>query len=207
MKTRERILKTALKMFNERGIHGVGVRDIARQLEMSPGNLQYHFKKKEDLVVALIEEWHAFNSGLQVSVPPEKVTLRTVYELTLAAYRNHIRYRGVILSYPEAVAHSPRLRKLEDRLEQARARRSDRALGLLVENGILDGEKIKPRVRYLAEQGALLGRFWLPAAVIKRGNRRLQREAEHHARLSMLLLEPYLTPRGRSELEAILASK
>ena len=54
MKTRERILLTALTLFNKHGENAVTSVDIALELDISPGNLYYHFKGKESMVVALM---------------------------------------------------------------------------------------------------------------------------------------------------------
>lgn len=56
-KTAQRILVTALTLFNERGESGVTSVDIAMELDISPGNLYYHFKGKEVIVEALLD-WH-----------------------------------------------------------------------------------------------------------------------------------------------------
>lgn len=55
MKTAERILATALTLFNERGENTVTSVDIAMELDISPGNLYYHFKGKEVIVDALVD--------------------------------------------------------------------------------------------------------------------------------------------------------
>ena len=55
MKTAQRILLTALAMFNEHGENAVTSVDIAIELDISPGNLYYHFKGKESLVTALMK--------------------------------------------------------------------------------------------------------------------------------------------------------
>lgn len=54
--TKERILDTARNLFNELGYSNVTIRMIAQQLEMSSGNLNYHFKKREDILEALYFE-------------------------------------------------------------------------------------------------------------------------------------------------------
>ncbi len=50
MNTRDRILVAALRLFNEDGVAKVSTNRIAAELEMSSGNLHYHFKSKEQLV-------------------------------------------------------------------------------------------------------------------------------------------------------------
>ena len=53
MKKKELILEAARVLFNENGYDQVTVRRIALQLNMSSGNLNYHYKKREDIFEAL----------------------------------------------------------------------------------------------------------------------------------------------------------
>ncbi len=57
MKTKDRILKTSLALFNEEGEPNVSTVDIASELEMSPGNLYYHFKGKEPIIKSLYNDY------------------------------------------------------------------------------------------------------------------------------------------------------
>ncbi|MCW8108338.1 TetR/AcrR family transcriptional regulator [Alteromonas ponticola] len=54
MKTAERIILTALELFNEQGENAVTSVDIAMELDISPGNLYYHYKGKEVIIDALM---------------------------------------------------------------------------------------------------------------------------------------------------------
>ncbi len=54
MKTAEKILLTALELFNEHGENSVTSVDIAMELDISPGNLYYHYKGKEVIIDALV---------------------------------------------------------------------------------------------------------------------------------------------------------
>jgi AcrR family transcriptional regulator len=55
MKTAQRILITALDIFNQQGENNVSSVEIAMELDISPGNLYYHFKGKEVIVGALFD--------------------------------------------------------------------------------------------------------------------------------------------------------
>ncbi len=51
--TVDRILDASLKLFNEQGFHRVPAMRIAETLGISPGHMAYHFKNKNDLLLAL----------------------------------------------------------------------------------------------------------------------------------------------------------
>ncbi|WP_165312457.1 TetR/AcrR family transcriptional regulator [Vibrio ziniensis] len=50
MKTRDRIVHAALELFNENGERAITTNHIAAHLEISPGNLYYHFRNKQEIV-------------------------------------------------------------------------------------------------------------------------------------------------------------
>ena len=53
--TRQDILNTAQTLFREKGYNAVSVGEIAAALGISKGNLTYYFKRKEEIVEALLE--------------------------------------------------------------------------------------------------------------------------------------------------------
>lgn len=55
MKTRDRILSASLTLFNSEGEANVTALDVANVMEISPGNLYYHFKGKDALIKALFD--------------------------------------------------------------------------------------------------------------------------------------------------------
>ncbi len=61
--TKMRILDAAQDLFNERGVNAVTTNHIAAELGISPGNLYYHYRNKEDII------WHLFQR-VEIEVDP-----------------------------------------------------------------------------------------------------------------------------------------
>lgn len=67
MKTRDRILAAALELFNQQGERKVTTNHIAAHLDMSPGNLYYHFKNKQEIIYELFLNYEqTVDSNLEV---------------------------------------------------------------------------------------------------------------------------------------------
>ena len=56
-RTRERILELSLRLFNDFGEPNVNTTLISDEMNISPGNLYYHFKNKEDIINQVFQQF------------------------------------------------------------------------------------------------------------------------------------------------------
>ncbi len=113
--TRNRVLVAALLLFNEQGEGKTTTNQIADELDISPGNLHYHFRTKADLVAAIVDAFLIDTRGIIEPPGDEPVTVDDIWLFLhsllerLAAYRFLFRdFETVVASYPEV---EPRLRR------------------------------------------------------------------------------------------------
>lgn len=91
MKTKERILLGALELFNAHAASEVTTNDIARELKMSPGNLYFHYKNKEQIIRELFkrlaqETAQIWKPQTKLAKKNEKIQLIDFIDLNLELY-------------------------------------------------------------------------------------------------------------------------
>ena len=98
-RTRERILELSLKLFNEFGEPNITTTVIAEEMDISPGNLYYHFRNKDDIVNSIFAQFEeeinkkfAFPAGRKTNVDDIWTYLHLVYELS---WRYRFLYRDL----------------------------------------------------------------------------------------------------------------
>ena len=55
MKTKERILLTSVELFNRNGVVAITTNHIAKAMQISPGNLYFHYDNKEEILAELFK--------------------------------------------------------------------------------------------------------------------------------------------------------
>ena len=56
MNIKKQILEASRLLFNEKGVMNTTLRDVAKSMNKSYGNITYHFQTKEDVLFSLLDE-------------------------------------------------------------------------------------------------------------------------------------------------------
>lgn len=82
--TRQRIVDRSILLFNRYGLRNVAIDHIAAELDISPGNLTYHFPRRQDLLAATLAMLQARMRGaLQRPAPLDSVHEAGAYMLSV----------------------------------------------------------------------------------------------------------------------------
>lgn len=92
---RSRVVRSALKLFHERGYNTTSIADIAENADVPLGNVYYYFKTKDEIGEAVIEqragEYRALRESWNEERDPKK-RVRRFIQMTLDNCRTLIRY-------------------------------------------------------------------------------------------------------------------
>jgi AcrR family transcriptional regulator len=200
--TARRILNHARQAFNERGVASVGIREIARDLDLSPGNVSYHFPTKEALVVALVEQAHAQNNA--AAAPAGSLDFGSLLAILHDIMRRDLDNRWLMRDCVGLLTTVPALRPLTKKMQHAREARVDGIARRLIAAGLLDRVRTEKHLAHLRRQILTQVFFWLPAAILAAPDRDPAESLETHARTVLALFLAYATSTGRRRLESLL---
>ena len=185
-------------MFNERGTAAVSTNHIAEAAGISPGNLYYHFRNKEEIIRAIFERM--ITSWEQVSALPQDhasplTDLRRILEETFSVLWE---YRFFYREFVALMRRDPELgRRYRDVRERGLAN-TQVLLKNVVEGGVLREPEDPTAVPKLATIFWLITEFWLPFAEM--GEETVGPEQLHEGvELLMQVLRPYMTQEAVAE--------
>ena len=134
---RLRICDTAVRLFNEQGYDQVSLRQIAAEAGTTIGNLTYHFKRKEDLIAAVLADLHqGFSGRLDRSLRGRDLVTRLL-ALFVENERNHARYPFYFENLSQIMASFPSIKAENDAFVRDLYEYYRWAFGQLVRDGWL----------------------------------------------------------------------
>jgi AcrR family transcriptional regulator len=194
-RTRERILELSLRLFNEFGEPNVTTTVIAEELNISPGNLYYHFRNKDNIVNVIflqfegeIERILTVPNGRRSNIEDVWLYLHLMFEL-IWRYRFFYRDLNDLLS---------RNRKLELHFKQILAHKIKVARSLCED---LRGEgslaASDRQIEAMATNMVVVATYWLSYEYVRNPRKYAEQQAMSNALARgcyqvLSLIGPYL---------------
>lgn len=160
--TRELILETSLGLFNELGEPNVSTNLIADEADISPGNLYYHFRSKNDIVLELFKRFLTrFKPLIEV---PEDVLLQPEdlwFQLHLS-FELKGEYRFIYRNLADLTVRVPDFERAMRALLQRERQAAWNSLSGLEQAGAL--QMAAEQKQMLADNILLSLTYWIPFA-------------------------------------------
>ena len=200
--TRERILEASLAMFNAQGEPNVTTNHIADELGISPGNLYYHFRNKEDIVEQVFSRYEA-RMDQALLVPEDRLpNLEDVWLQLHLVFECMWDYRFLYRDLVDILSRDRKLRAHFARILNRAATSAGDVLKGLARAGIV--RATPDEIRALAENILLVATFWLNFNIVR--NMRAESNQDDLARgiyQVMLLIAPFMRDAERAHLNTL----
>ena len=203
--TRELILSTSLDLFNSLGEPNVSTNLIADQAEISPGNLYYHFKHKQDIVQALFSRFAEALVPLIETSEVSQIDAETLWFRLHMVFELKGQYRFIYRNIFDISSRMPAIGKALRALFQREEQAVIVLLRGLASNGVLEADPYQQAM--LLEQIMMTFTYWIPFAeqFDPQGARNGDAQVRAIARV-FLLLVPYLHAPWNDEADHLAAA-
>lgn len=202
METRERIVDTAIHLFNEGGTGPVTTNHIARALGISPGNLYYHFRNKEEIVRAIYARLRPVWEQAVTAPTDREPKLTDLLRIIDAHFRIVWDYRFYYRELPALLRRDPELARQYHEVRRAGLANLEAILRHFTTAGVLAIADAEAAIPELARICWVLADFWLPFEELGEevfGPADLQRGAD----LILRVLQPYLSTAATADFSQL----
>ena len=204
-RTRERILELSLKLFNDFGEPNVTTTVIADEMNISPGNLYYHFDNKDQIVNSIFADFEkemdallaAPMKRLSVNVEDAWLYLHLVFELIW-------KYRFIYRDLTDLLSRN---RIIETHFKRILGESEKVALALA--SGLRTAGELEAsdaQIKSLATNMVLIATYWLNFEYVREPRKPIDTSAMGRGAYQMMsMVAPYLKGNARLLFEKLAA--
>ncbi len=222
--TKDRIVDSAITLFNESGITAVTTNHVAEHAGISPGNLYYHYANKEEIIRDAFErvnaEADAIWGGTEGPPGGARVDVGAFHRMLVGNLGLFARYAFFARELPSLLRADPVLRARYVDVAQKRTEQLEALLAPFIAAGLLKDLDDPEDLHALVETAWVLGLFCIPYSetldrtppnAAPRSARakaeRLHHAIERGALLVLHLLRPHLDPMAYAALVVLVRTE
>jgi AcrR family transcriptional regulator len=218
--TRDRIVDSAITLFNEQGVAAVTTNHVAEHAEISPGNLYYHFANKEEIIREAFERVNDAADAIW-TLPPAgalpKADVASFHAMLIGNLELFGKFAFLARELPALLRADPLLRVRYTEVASRRMRELEELLHPFIKAGLLRDLDDPEDLHALVETAWVIGLFCIPYSETVDGAAtprtakaravRLHDAIERGALLVLHLLRPYLDPLAYAGLVVLVRSQ
>jgi len=199
VKTRDRILVTSLQLFNEEGEANITTLDIANAMDISPGNLYYHFKGKDEIIAELFHQFelalgHTLKAPIEKPLGSETGHVEDNWFYLYVLMEEMYHYRFLYQSLDDILQRYSLLQRRFNRLLQLKRLALATICDTLIAQSVMrpKTKQAEGLVNNLVENLAQTLTFWFSWSHLSYGSRPPQVVIHQGVLQLMSLIAPYL---------------
>lgn len=190
---KEEIINTARRLFNEHGYAGVSMRDIAAALGISVGNLTYHYRRKEELLLAVMAEIRRYQQ------PPIAPASLPQLNAMFAMLHNNIQQNAFYYwHYTQLSQLSPEVLEQQQQMVAEPYLLLENAFDTLQKAGSFLPPAYPGHYRQLAQALQMVCIYWTPQSRLEEN---LEEAPKDFVGCLWSILLPMLTEQGKEEYQ------
>jgi AcrR family transcriptional regulator len=198
--TRQRILDASLALFNAQGEPNVTTNHIADELEISPGNLYYHFRNKDDIIEHLFQRYEERMDSALMAPEGRLPNLEDVWLELHLVFECIWEYRFLYRDLVDILSRNRHLRLRFARILKRAATNATAVMRGMVQAGAMRASAAE--IEAAATNILVLATFWLNYAGV-RGDRDEQASIRQGIVQVMMLVSPFLRDEERVHLNTL----
>lgn len=201
-RTRERILETALALFNEFGEPNVTTQLISDDMGISPGNLYYHFHNKDEIIESLFADFERLIEETLAAPVRRPPNVEDIWLFLHLIFEGIWKFRFLYRDINELLSRN---RILETHFKRIVAHKIHTATSIckgLVATG--DMKATPAEIQALAVNMTVVATYWLSFEFVRDPRRKIDGESLSRGAFQvMALAAPYLVGHSRKLFEEV----
>jgi len=188
MKRKDKIIDAARLAFNDKGYGAVNLLELAQIMSISRGNLTYHFKNKDELLQAIVDEmWHKIERESKiVRELPSFENLHREVKMYLSIQKEY----SFIYLDSQITTHPAVQDKIRTMIKQS-IESHMHSIAFAIQLGNIKPEPFAGAYRSLAFSTWMVGYYWLSQKTLRGDSEPLDPE-----KIAWGMILPHMTEKG-----------
>lgn len=201
-RTRERILELSLALFNDFGEPNTTTTIIADEMSISPGNLYYHFRNKDEIVNSIFSDFEKQMDGLLAVPAQRKVSVEDVWLYLHLVFELMWKYRFIYRDLNDLLSRNRIIETHFKRILDDSTR-----VALLLGQGMREAGELEAsdgELKSLSTNMVLVATYWLNFEYVRNPRKPIDSAAMGRGAYQMMsMVAPYLQGDARRLFEKL----